>query len=759
MSFTPMESKISFERRWVLLVEGDETNARIVQNAFERRGASFELTVVSTLAKATDAMEGRAFDLVIADWRLPDGEGIDLLKGKPRFPLLLMTENGNDQMAADGMSSGALDYVAKSEDSLIDMPKTAERAIRLWTNLAAIEEKLRVAEETLRKPKREEDWFRLMVEAAPNAMIMVGTDGLITLVNAQTEKLFGYGRHELLGRQLEMLVPQRFRANHGGLRRAFFHAPASRAMGIGRDLFGVRKDGSEVPVEIGLNPIVTAEGQFVLASIIDITERKKAAERFQLVVEAAPNAMIMVGGDGLITLVNAQTEKLFRYSRHELLGRSMEMLVPERFRANHGGLRRAFFASPATRAMGVGRDLFGLRKDGSEVPVEIGLNPIVTAEGQFVLASIIDITERKKAEEHFQLSKAIVDGVHDYGIFMLDPQGYVLTWNEGAARMKGYSASQIVGQHFSRFYPPDAISAGHPEEELRIARAEGKFEEEGWRLRRDGSRFWANVLITALFDRSGNVRGFSKLTRDITDRKRYETELQARAAELERFTYTVSHDLKSPLITIKSFVAMIDQDLAAGSVERARSDLERIGRAADKMNRLLEELLALSRVGRVVHAPEKVAFGSLVEEALELVAGRIHERHIDVQVAADLPVVTVDRIRIVEVLQNLIDNAAKFTGDQNEPRILIGASSDGAETRCFVKDNGAGVEARHHQRIFGLFDKLDPKSAGSGAGLALAKRIVEIHGGRIWIESPGSGGGSTFWFTLKDPDGSSQGGL
>src|SRR5438874_496773 len=200
-----------------------------------------------------------------------------------------------------------------------------------------------------------------------------------------------------------MLVPERFRANHGSHRNGFFAAPAARAMGVGRDLFGLRRDGSEFPVEIGLNPIATADGQFVLASIIDITERKKMEERFQLVVEAAPNAMIMLGSDGLIALVNTQTEKLFGYKRDELLGRPMEMLVPERFRANHGSHRNGFFAAPAARAMGAGRDLFGLRRDGSEFPVEIGLNPIATSDVQFVLASIIVPYATLFRSERFQL--------------------------------------------------------------------------------------------------------------------------------------------------------------------------------------------------------------------------------------------------------------------------------------------------------------------------------------------------------------------
>ena len=246
--------------------------------------------------------------------------------------------------------------------------------------------------------KRAEERFRQVVESAPNAMIMVDRKGKITLVNRQAESLFGYTREDLIGKTIEQLVPERFRGHHPGHRDSFFGDPKARSMGAGRDLFGLRKDGSEVPIEIGLNPIETQEGIFTLASIIDITERKRAEERLRLVVEAAPNAMLMVGREGKIVLVNKQMETLFGYVREELIGAKMEMLVPQRFRPKHPGYRDAFFVDPKARAMGAGRDLFGLRKDGSEVPIEIGLNPIETAEGMFTLASIIDITERKRAQ-------------------------------------------------------------------------------------------------------------------------------------------------------------------------------------------------------------------------------------------------------------------------------------------------------------------------------------------------------------------------
>src|SRR5688572_27490672 len=238
----------------------------------------------------------------------------------------------------------------------------------------------------MNSPEPGDELFRLAVESAPNAMILVDAEGRIVLVNAQTERLFGYARSELLGQTIERLVPERFRAAHPGQRRSFFADPRARAMGVGRDLYGLRKDGTEVPVEIGLNPLKTGQGSFVLAAVVDITERKRAEEKFRLAVESAPNAMLMVDDQGKIVLANAQAEKLFGYSREELLHRSIEMLVPGRFRGRHPGHRADFHASPRPRPMGADRELFAVRKDGTEVPVEIGLNPLQTAEGSFVLA-------------------------------------------------------------------------------------------------------------------------------------------------------------------------------------------------------------------------------------------------------------------------------------------------------------------------------------------------------------------------------------
>ena len=223
--------------------------------------------------------------------------------------------------------------------------------------------------------------LRQVVESAPNAMVMINASGEIEMVNAQAERTFGYERKELLGKSIDMLVPERFRQRHPGLRASFFNNPASRPMGAGRDLYGLKKDGTEFPIEIGLNPIETEQGTMVLSAIVDISSRKRLEERFRQVVESAPNAMVMIGTHGMIEMVNAQAERVFGYERKEMLGQPIEMLVPERFRANHPNLRGSFFTKPLSRPMGAGRDLYGLKKDGSEFPIEIGLNPIETDEG------------------------------------------------------------------------------------------------------------------------------------------------------------------------------------------------------------------------------------------------------------------------------------------------------------------------------------------------------------------------------------------
>ena len=250
-----------------------------------------------------------------------------------------------------------------------------------------------------REAKLLEARFRDLLESTPDAIVMVNVTGRIVLVNSQAERVFGYPRAELLGQAVEMLLPHRYRGAHLGHRSSFFGQPRTRTMGAGLELHGLHKDRGEFPVEISLSPIDTEEGTMVMSAIRDITDRKRADQKFKDLLEAAPDAMVIVNREGHIVLVNSQAVKLFGWSRDELLGKPIELLVPECFGARHPEHRHRFFAEPRSRSMGAGLDLYGLRKDKSEFPVEISLSPLETEEGLFVSSAIRDVTERKRIEQ------------------------------------------------------------------------------------------------------------------------------------------------------------------------------------------------------------------------------------------------------------------------------------------------------------------------------------------------------------------------
>lgn len=477
--------------------------------------------------------------------------------------------------------------------------------------------------------------FRLAVEASPSAMLMVAETGDILMLNAEAERLFGYPRDELIGQPVQILIPERMRATHPEFRRRFAQQPQVRAMGAGRELFGLRRDGTEVPVEIGLNPIETAEGPVVLCSIVDISERRWGEEKFRLAVEASPNGIVMVDDDGIIVLVNAETERMFGYSPGELTGSAIERLVPLRFQGQHVHHRRDFTTAPEARAMGTGRDLHGLRKEGREFPVEVGLNPITTPQGRFVLCTIVDITARKQAE-----------------------------------------------------------------------------------------------LVLA----------------------RQAEELARSNEELEQFAYVASHDLQEPLRMVSSYTALLADRYGENLDDAAHRYIHFAQDGATRMRGLIDDLLAFSRVrsrGREIVATNAA---SALERALHVLHIAIDSSgaRIDTQVDAD---VLADTIQLTQVFQNLISNSLKFRAEA-PPELVITSHREGATVTFGVRDNGIGISPEHAERVFQMFQRLHTREAyeGTGIGLALCRRIVERHGGKIWIESDGVDG-STVLFTLQAAEG------
>lgn len=398
------------------------------------------------------------------------------------------------------------------------------------------------------------------------------------------------------------------------------------------------------------------------------------------------------------------------------------------------------------------------RLDGGKINViyRLVIAPGYEETWKKAFVSLIDITERKRVEQALQAERDFAQQVIEnmgQGLTVTDGNGRFQFVNSAYSRMLGYSVETLLQKSPYDLVTPDGVEILFESQQKRRAGQTSSYEAT--LVHANGHI--VDVLITGVPRWEGNkINGSIAVITDLTERKRAEqererliTELEARNAELGRFTYTVSHDLKSPLVTIKGFLGLLAKDIAKGDSARIKSDMERIQTAAITMEALLNDLLELSRVGRLENSPQEASFNQLAQEAVERVMGQITERGVEVTIHPKLPIIYGDLPRLVEVVQNLVDNAVKFMGTQPNPHIEIGAREFNGETVFYVKDNGIGIEPRFHEKIFGLFDRLDQSIDGTGIGLALVKRIIEVHNGRIWVESEGANKGSTFFFTVK----------
>jgi PAS domain S-box-containing protein len=476
---------------------------------------------------------------------------------------------------------------------------------------------------------------------------------------------------------------------------------------------------------------------------------------YQLLVEQAKDyALFILDKDGRVMSWNAGAQRLKGYAADEIIGRHFSTFYTRE------ALDSAWPQHELKVAASEGRfedEGWRVRKDGSRFWANVVITALRDENGKLLGYSKItrDLSERKLHEEALRQSeerfRLLIEGVVDYAIFMLDPEGLVTSWNAGAERIKGYPREEILGKHFSRFYLREEVEAGKPWEELAAARRDGSVASEGWRVRANGERFWARAVVSALYGERGQLRGFAKVTQDLTDR-RHAQDLEKAAQNVSEFIATLAHELRNPLAPIRAAVQVMAQ-LPPGDASH-ESMRQTIDRQSAQLTRIVNDMVDISRITRGAISLERVpvdvadAARRAAEAARPLMQGARH--HFELRLPAQGVTVDGDLDRLTQALTNLLNNAARYTPEGG--RISLSLAVQGDEAVLRVRDNGRGIEPDLLERIFDMFVQGRSPSkrvaGGLGIGLALARRIAEMHGGALEARSEGPNKGSEFTVRL-----------
>ena len=621
---------------------------------------------------------------------------------------------------------------------------------------------------------------QLLLNNLPEAIMLLDKDGDIKFTNKAASDILGYAPEEMLNKSVSLLyvaddaIKSEFELSQAYKQGQFFAEGWKR-----------RKDGSRFWSEMILSPLKDENNNFAgyTLSLQDTSGKKerelelrKSEERYRLMVEGVKDyAIFMLDPQGHILTWNEGAKRTKGYSSNEIIGKHFSTFYTAHDLEDKKPERELRIAVETGKYEEEG---WRVKKNGSVFWANVVITSLFNETNKLIGFSKVtrDLSERKLAEESLRQSeeryRSLVEQVTDYGIFMMDEKGRIISWNEGAKKIKGYMPDEIIGKYFSIFYPEEDILNGKPARELRIAIAEGKYEEEGWRIRKDGSLFWANVVITAVYNADGIHIGFSKVTRDLTERKEGEralresydrfrqladelkitnAELSYANQELEQFTSIVSHDLQEPIRSIKSFLQLIDMKLTDGVPPAdLKIYISKSITSANRMKELIQNLLHYSQMSRGEMVQEAVKVDDLFSEALQNVRNSVEISKAKITIQNEVDTVYGDRVQLVQLIQNLLSNALKFTSSEN-PQILIRTTREEGKIKFAISDNGIGIAEDDLNKVFEIFRRLNTEKTypGTGIGLAICKKIVDRHRGQIWPESA-PGKGTTFYFTLND---------
>ena len=599
-----------------------------------------------------------------------------------------------------------------------------------------------------------------------DAVLATDERARITLINGVAERLTGFPRDEALGKPISEvfdIVNEETRAK--------VENPVVRVLrdgvvvGLANHTALISRDGVERPIADSGAPIRDADGVTRGAVLVfrDVTEERRAEEALRK-SESLLAATLHSIGDGVlvtdehacITMINPVAERLTGWVEEAAIGRAIDDVFNI---INEDTREKA--ANPVTRVLkegivvGLANHTALISNDGTERPIADSGAPIRDAEGVARGAVLVfrDVTEERRAEEALRQSeeklRLMIASIHDYAIYMLDPAGRVVTWNPGAERIKGYRADEIVGKDFSRFFLPEDIARGKPAEELAAAAKNGRFEDESWRVRKDGTRFWANVVVGAIHDNFGRLVGFAKVTRDLTERRMLEDE-RVRVAHAEEavrlrdeFLSIASHELKTPLTALQLQLRGV-LDRVAPIEAKLASKMTKAMRASERLADLIEKLLDASRIatGRLSLNPEAFDLVEVVQDVVEGVRDPATQAGCVLSTRLDGPVVgTWDRLRVEQILVNLLSNAIRYAAGTP---VEVSLAQQGEMAVIDVRDRGPGLSESDLTRIFQRFERANSMSNGGlGLGLYITRQIVEAHGGSVSAQNL-QGGGACF---------------
>jgi len=589
------------------------------------------------------------------------------------------------------------------------------------------------------------------------AVFMLDPAGHIVSWNAGAQLVKGYTAAEILGSHFRRFYPQEAIAH--GLPEHQLEVAASSGR-LEDEGWRLRQDGSAFWANVVISRMINADGEVIGFSTVarDLTERRKqelamreSEERFRLLVSGVRDyAIFMLDPKGIVATWNAGAEYIKGYSAEDIIGSHFSRFYPPDAIQRHLPETELHGATMQGRFEDEG---WRLRKDGSRFWANVIITAVRNASGHLIGFSKItrDLTERRRHEEDLRQSeerfRLLVEGVNDYAIMMLNEQGFVTSWNAGAERIKGYKAQEVIGKHISHFYPAEDIRVNKPWEELTIARSKGRVEVEGWRVRKDGTLFWASTVVTALRDSDGRACGFAKVTQDLTKRRHAEA-LADTAQRMHEFIAMLAHELRNPLAPIRNAVALMGRKgLQDATLEAMRQTIDR---QSIQLTRLLDELLDVNRIARgqftIEHDPVDMreVISRAIESSRPLLDARRHSLTVELP---DQPVTVLgDAVRLTQAIVNILNNAAKYTADGGS--IAVTLCVRGTEVQVSVRDSGKGIERDMLEKVFDLFVQIDPTAkdalGGLGVGLALVRRVVELHGGSVHARSEGSGRGTEF---------------